>query len=478
MVSIIATLLSVIFIIYLFWKDGKEGHPSNALWVPFLWMFFGAGRYLGAWLQLERPTIESADSFTEGSPVNAACFFLLIAAGILILNGRKIDWRQILARNKLVFFYLLYCLASVLWSDYSVVSFKRWLKELGNLVMVLVILTDDHPLEALGTVLRRLGFLWLPLSVLFIKYYPDLGREYTEQGIQMFTGIGEQKNQLGQMCLISTIYYGWQYILLRKPGSRFWKGKNVPDLILIAMLLWLFHMSDSVSSMICAVVAIVLFLLVRITAGRNPGRVVTWVVLGSLFFFILGSSAGLKDSVFKMFGRDPTLTGRTEIWSIVKEMNVNPVVGAGYQGFWLGNRLKLLWEKIGADIIQAHNGYLEQYLNLGYIGVAFVIAIMLSGLVRARRKLYMDPPLAVLMLSFIITAAIIDYTEASFYAINNIWLLLILAVVEPPDPRYSQAGEPLAISPRNNRFSQRGRTSVSWNMRDRGGWAVGLHAET
>ena len=48
--------------------------------------------------------------------------------------------------------------------------------------MVLVILTEKRPYEAVGVILRRLAFLLLPLSVLFIRYYPDLGREYILRG--------------------------------------------------------------------------------------------------------------------------------------------------------------------------------------------------------------------------------------------------------------------------------------------------------
>ena len=48
--------------------------------------------------------------------------------------------------------------------------------------MVLVLLTERHPYEAIGITLRRLSFLLLPASVLFVRYYPDLGRGYRANG--------------------------------------------------------------------------------------------------------------------------------------------------------------------------------------------------------------------------------------------------------------------------------------------------------
>ena len=97
--------------------------------------------------------------------------------------------------------------------------------------------------------------------------------------------------------------------------------------------------------------------------------------------------------------------------------------------------MEIIWEKLGAGIIQAHNGYLEQYLNLGYIGVAFIGVIMLSGLLKVRRHLNVDYPSAMLRLCFIVTAVLYNYTEASFYGINNMWLLLLLGIIEVPDQK-------------------------------------------
>ncbi len=427
----LATLICIAFILYLFRRDFKKaGGPSNALWVPFFWMFLGASRYVSSWLRMSGPA-PSVGGYEEGSPVDAAAFFLLIAAGVFILSKRKIDWGQLLIKNKWVGLYLLYCLLSVFWSDVSFVSFKRWFKDLGNPIMVLVILTEERPYEALGVLLRRLGFLWLPLSVLFVRFYPQLGRGYGAGGAPMYTGIGHQKNDLGFMCMISSIYYAWHFILCRKTGFRFWDKDNIADFILLGMLAWLFHMSQSSTSMACAVIAASLFAAARVLS-REPGRILTWGAGVVLLYLVLDATFGLKAFVLHILGRDPTLTGRTEMWAILKEMVVNPLVGAGFMSFWSGRRMEFIWHSLGAGINQAHNGYLEQYLNLGYIGVAFILAIMLSGLLKVRRQLEVDYSSAVLMLCLILVAALYNYTEASFYGMNDMWLLTILAVMEVP----------------------------------------------
>lgn len=441
----IATLSCITFILFLFWTDRKrEERFSGALWIPFLWMFFGAGRYFEEWLHLNAAGVTTASAYEEGNPVNAAAFFLLIMAGIYILSRRNVDWGCFLTRNKLIWLYIVYCLISVLWAGYPFVAFKRWIKELGNLVMVLVILTEVRPYEALAALLRRLGYLWLPLSVVFIKYYPSLGRSYTGQGEQMYTGIAMQKNQLGAMCLISLIYYGWHFIVHRKAAFKFWSMNNLVDMLLLLMAFWLLRLSHSSTSLGCAAAATAIFAASRFTS-REPDRIITWGVVAVLLYVGLNEFLDLNQFLIHMLGRRENLTGRTEIWSIVKKMAANPWVGAGYQSFWLGDRLREIWEKTGADIIQAHDGYLEQYLELGYIGVAFIVALMVSGLVKIRRLFHLDYAAGVLMLCFVVISALYDYTEASFYAITNIWLLAILAVTEAPGRLWFQESEMVIV---------------------------------
>jgi O-antigen ligase len=120
------------------------------------------------------------------------------------------------------------------------------------------------------------------------------------------------------------------------------------------------------------------------------------------------------------------------MWEGLLAMAHNPVIGVGYESFWLGDRLNVLWEAYG-KFIQSHNGYLETYLNLGLIGLTLVIAKMLSGLLKVRKQLDVDYAFAILRLTFIVIVAIYNWTEASFYSINNMWLLLFFSILDTSD---------------------------------------------
>jgi len=135
--------------------------------------------------------------------------------------------------------------------------------------------------------------------------------------------------------------------------------------------------------------------------------------------------------IIALLGRNPTLTTRVPMWDGLLKMAENSLIGVGYESFWLGGRLQLVWSKYG-QLHQAHNGYLEIYLNLGLIGLAIVMLSMMSGLLKIRRYFHVDYAAATLRLCFIVIVALYNWTEATFYGINNLWILFLLGYMDPP----------------------------------------------
>src|SRR5208282_5793161 len=105
--------------------------------------------------------------------------------------------RNLLLANWPILLYFAFCLISVLWSYHPDIALKRWVKAIGDLAMVLVIVTEPEIRDALTCVFSRVGFLLFPTSILLIKYYGFLGRSYDPDGGQMNTGVTTNKNLLG-----------------------------------------------------------------------------------------------------------------------------------------------------------------------------------------------------------------------------------------------------------------------------------------
>lgn len=180
MIPIIASIICAFGIWQLFRLSRQaEVQPSTALWIPTMWLFIAASRNVSQWLQFSSG---GYDQYLEGSPLDRAVLSGILALGVIVLINRGGRVGKLLQANIPILLYFLYCGISFAWSDFPDVSFKRWFRALGDLVMVLIVLSDPDWLAALKRLLTRLGFVLVPMSVLFIRYFPQLGRMYTRAG--------------------------------------------------------------------------------------------------------------------------------------------------------------------------------------------------------------------------------------------------------------------------------------------------------
>lgn len=431
MASSLALLIGLLFIGVLFYLDKADGESlSKALWVPFFWLCLASSRYVGQWLHpVARPEL---GTYAEGSSVDRTVFLVLILAGIFVLSRRGLSWKELLRDNPWVWLYLLYGLISLAWSDFPFVAFKRWAKGLGTVVMAMIVLTEAKPSKALEQMLRKMAFIMIPLSVVFIKYIPHLGRAY-HMGRPMFIGVTGHKNALGLICMLFSIYFCWQ--LLYKPVKL---ATNRDKLrlalygILIGMIIWLTSMARSATSLSCTYLAIFVLVMARLSYFRKASqRVVPTFLSFFLGFAALDYFFQIKDRIITLLGREPSLTSRVPMWADLISLVRNPLVGFGYESFWLGERQEIIYADWGISG-NAHNGYLEMYLNLGLIGVFFIAAWYISGLVRIRRQIRDDYAAGILRFALLLVIAVHGYTEAAFYGVSSIWMLLFIVIMDPP----------------------------------------------
>src|SRR5882724_9149617 len=157
----VATVVLGLGILGLFALDrDRKARTSKALWIPVIWLSIAASRMASQWLALTGlanvgTTIDAADQYLDGSPFDRFLLTGLLAIGLAVLVSR---WRKLgplVRSNGPLLLFFLYCGLSTLWSDYSDVAFKRWIKALGDLTMVLIVLTELDPSAAIKRFLAR-----------------------------------------------------------------------------------------------------------------------------------------------------------------------------------------------------------------------------------------------------------------------------------------------------------------------------------
>jgi exopolysaccharide production protein ExoQ len=426
--SSIALVGFIIGIVGFFFLDRDNSvRSSKALWLPVIWMWINGSRPISVWLRLS-PLTESPIDPAAGSLLDQLVALILMVFAIIVLGHRGRDVIFLLRRSWPIVLYFSFCLVSVLWSDFPGQSLQRWIKALGDLVMVSILATDAQPTAALGRFFSRVGFVLLPTSVLLINYFPSLGCLY-ESGFESNIGVTTNKNMLGVLAFVLALGALWQVLRVlhdRKEANR--ARHLLAQGSLLSFGIALLFMAHSATSGACFALGAGLMLATALPLIRRRPAAVHALVLAIVLCGGLTVLLGGQGEAAKAMGRRSDLTGRTEIWEILIPMGPNPIVGAGFETFWYGPGVRILFLQF-PDINEAHDGYIEVYLNLGLFGVGLIALILTQGYRSAVAAFRLDPALGSLLAAYVLTAAIYNITEAGFRMLNPVWFFLLLSVV-------------------------------------------------
>jgi exopolysaccharide production protein ExoQ len=403
----------------------REG-ISSAIWIPTLWVAIISSRPVSMWLGFG-----GGVNTLEGSPLDSLVFFILIFAAFVALARRRLNWLAVISENWPIFLFYAFLLISVLWANSPFVSFKRWFKEFGNIAVLLVILTDPRPQQALRAVFVRCACLLLPLSLVFIRYFPSLGRFYSSHGGEgEITGVTTQKNSLGVLLLVCGLVLLWDWLELRKEQrpSKAMRLETKIHFGLLLLALYLMHLSNSATSMVCLLFGAAIITSTQLRFFRNRRHLLGTTALAVvLFFWILDQTVGIKENVVSGLGRDMTFTGRTDVWRELLSLHTDPLLGVGFMSFWDDKRLlSRLPEWVGHS---AHNGYLEEYIAGGWVGIFFLVVMLLAAGLRINKALKWDGDYGALRLAILFAFLIGNFSESNIASMTPIGFLFLLAAI-------------------------------------------------
>jgi exopolysaccharide production protein ExoQ len=425
-----------------FWlvRRDRAARPgvSSAIWIPTLWVGIIASRPVSLWLGA------AGNDTIEGSPIDRMFFFVLIVASLVVLSRRALAWGPFLARNwPLVLFYG-FLLVSVLWANSPLSSFKRWTKEAGNILVILVVLTEKDPLQAIRAVFVRCSYVLIPLSFVLVRYFPHLGRRYSlHTGELEITGATMQKNALGAMIVVFGLVCVWDWLERSRPGAeRRSLIERFAFYVLFAAGLLLLYRSDSKTSLVAFTVAAAIVAAVRLPLlRRNIRGIGLYCMLGAAGFMLLDWVFGISTALVSNLGRDMTFTGRTDVWRELLNLKTDPIFGTGFMSLWddAGYRARLPeWVAFSA-----HNGYLEVYLAAGWIGIGLLTLMLFTTGLRINQALATAEPYAVVRFAILVATLIANFAESNFATMSPIGFLFLIAVIgQARFARVSEASAP------------------------------------
>ena len=424
----LALFICIIYVFLLLRLEHKQApNVSWVLWIPTCWMLVIASKPLGTWL--------GSGGGDGGSPLDQVFLIAILCLGLSILVSRKFGFSLAMKENNALMLLIFYMLVSVFWSEFLFDSIKRWIREFIAIIMAFLVRSEKDPRQAMQSLFKRTIYILIPFSLILIKYFPEYGIQYRSMGGQMWIGVAMQKNGLGRLCIIAAFYLIWTLV-------RRWKridipvGKHQTHADLAVLILTLIIMSGpggqysatALTSLGIGLIAFVGLLWTqkhRIILGANSLTIIMAFifVLGALQPFLGGSF--LKDTAAN-FGRDVTLTGRTEIWaSLLPDVMQQPIFGSGFASFW--SPMAKNFHNIG----EAHSGYLDVLLDTGFLGLIFLATFLLSCCRKAQRVLLHDYEWGSLSICFLLMTMIHNITESSFNSFTTPLpaILLFLAVI-------------------------------------------------
>ena len=107
------------------------------------------------------------------------------------------------------------------------------------------------------------------------------------------------------------------------------------------------------------------------------------------------------------------LTGRIPLWqALIEQVWQHPWLGAGFAAFWSPVHISELASTAVSGRASAHNGYLEELVNTGVVGLAILLAFCLGSLTVALRRGRRGDPLGWLLFLFMVFYLLLNLTNA------------------------------------------------------------------
>jgi O-antigen ligase len=252
----------------------------------------------------------------------------------------------------------------------------------------------------------------------------------------MNTGITTNKNALGCDCLILGFFLFWHLLQIWRTERSTARRKEL--LLIVGFLIaiwWLFSMARSSTALISLLLGVFTMTLLGLRFV-NKRLVGTYVVAGIVIYVLAEATFGISSRVIEFLGKNPTLTDRTALWNELLAFKINPIFGTGFESFWLGERREALWEAHWWRPNEAHNGYLETYLNLGLTGLLVLIALIIATYRKARLELFRNFQFGRLRLGVLAMVVAYNWTETTFKNISPLWFIFYIIALDYRQPEF------------------------------------------
>lgn len=306
---------------------------------------------------------------TERNPLNLGVEIVIYSLTAFLIVRNRRAYLRLAWEMKLLWVLLALAMVSFLWSPVPAFTFRRSLVLIASTSFGVYVGTRFTMREILQ-ILCMTGAIAAIASCLVVAFLPAYG---VAVGVNAgaWQGIFGQKNPFGRFMSLEALVF--VVAALEDKTRRWWYALGA---ILCSGLLLMAHDMTAYLMLPILVALIPVFQYVRRHSFARPAILLSLVgatLAGFVSLMVLS-----PDKILAALGKDTSLSGRTDIWSMVwqKILN-NPVLGHGYSAFWLGWKGKdsaAIWMALQWPVPHSHNGFLDLLADLGFVGLALFLA--------------------------------------------------------------------------------------------------------
>jgi exopolysaccharide production protein ExoQ len=365
----------------------------------------------------------SLETSAEGSPLTKvfwAVVYLIVALRV-ISRYRQIV--PLVRANKSLCLLVLLSIVSTLWSQDPAITLYHSVALIGTTLFAIDFALHYSIREQLRLICIVLGSVVL-LSIIVEVFAPGLiPRAPSDLDLAGWQGVFATKNNFGRIVVLAAAAF------LSRPRLRRRDTLLMVTLMVIAGAA--VYAARSAGSLVTLGAIVLIYS--AFGALRWGPAVLTIASVGALLIVVPTTYWALNnlDAVTAILGRDPTLSGRTELWRLtVENIAQSPVLGHGYDAFWnvSSQQATRIRGAIGWPAPTSHDGYLDLLLDLGFAGLLLYASSYVIAVHRAVAIFKGDPGHEIVWpLNFLSFALLCQVVEAGIFGPNSIFWILYAA---------------------------------------------------
>ena len=129
-----------------------------------------------------------------------------------------------------------------------------------------------------------------------------------------------------------------------------------------------------------------------------------------------------------IFGKSSDLTGRSDIWALMwHSISRHWYLGVGFSSFWLGpgGPSQYISDALQWMVPTAHNGYLEVFNELGFVGVFLFAGMLILHLKNIIHVFNIDRHLTALHMAILLIFLISNFSESTALRVTSFLQFLL-----------------------------------------------------